>query len=585
MKFLRNLVASLLALFIFFFLVFVGAIVFAITASTQQKVVVKEGSVLKLNLSKPIQEIPIEDPFSQLNLPSAGGSETIGLKDLQEALQNAKEDNRIAGIYLNLSGVSSGYGILREVRNALLSFKESGKFIYAYGEYMTEGAYYLASVADRIVLNPAGAMEFDGLTAEKIYFKGMFDKLGIVPQIFKVGDFKSAVEPYTSTEMSEADRLQTEMYLNDLYDLYLADVASSLGKTPEGLETVSDSMFAFQVEQALANQLITDIAYEDSAHNLLRSELELASGDKIPFVSLGFYQKAEQEETSYSSNRVAVILAEGAIVSGEGGTDMIGSESLVKQLQKVRKDKKVKAVVLRVNSPGGSALASDVIWREVKLTAAEKPIIASMSDVAASGGYYIAMACDTIMALPNTITGSIGIFSTFFQLDEFFADKMGITFDEVRTGEFSNIGSPFGDFSPLEKQRLQQAVEKGYVTFTSKAAEDRGLPLDSLQSIASGRVWSGTRAKELGLVDILGGLQDAIALAAELGEITDDYSVRYYPEKQNLFDDLFKNGFAQIKEQELKKELGPLYPTLKEVRTLQQWQGLQARMPYRLIIR
>ncbi len=585
MKFLRNLVANILAIFIVIFLFFVGIIVVVSAVSSQKPTELSEGSVLKLNFSQPIKEIPTEDPFSELDLPMSSDASTFGLKDIKQTLASAKEDSRIEGIYLELSGVSAGFGILREVRNALLDFKESGKFIYAYGEYMSEGAYYLASVADRIVMNEAGLLEFNGLTAEKMYYKGMFDKLGVKAQIFKVGDFKSAVEPYMNTSMSEDDRKQTEIYLNGLYDIYLEDVASSLGTTKAELEIISDSMYVENIEKAFEYGLITEVAYEDSATNLLRTKLGLEKEDKIPFVSYTKYNKAKQGKSAYSANKIAVIIAEGTIMSGKGGNDVIGSEKLIRQIRKARNDDKVKAIVLRINSPGGSALASDVIWREVQLTKGVKPIIASMSNLAASGGYYIAMGCDTIMALPNTLTGSIGIFSVYFQLDEFLADKIGITFDEVSTGELSNLGSPFNEFSEFESQRLQKGVNEGYERFTSKAAEGREMPIEELKKIAGGRVWTGAAAKELGLVDLLGGLTDAIELAAELGGVQGDYSVKYYPQKQNFLENFFNESLVKIKESRLKEELGPLYPAAKQIKELRALQGIQARLPYKISIK
>lgn len=586
MKFLRNLIANILAIFIVLFLCFVGIFAIIAAASSEQKVTLSNNAVLKLTFSQPINEIPTEDPFSELNLPMGTNASTLGLKDIKEVLLSAKDDDRIQGIYLKLSGVSAGFGILREVRNALIDFKTSGKFMIAYGEYMTEGAYYLASVADRVALNEAGMLEFNGLAAEKTYYKGMFDKLGIKAQVFKVGSFKSAVEPYIATNMSEADKEQTLTYLNDLYNLYLEDLAESLGKTRGELEVISDSMYVENIESAFEYGLITDIAYEDSVNNIIREELGGDPDDKIPFISLAKYSKAKQTSTKNSSNRVAVILAEGAIVSGEGDHGMIGSDKLVKQLRKARKDKRVKAIVLRVNSPGGSALASDVIWREVQLTKKEKPIIASMSDLAASGGYYIAMGCDTIVALPNTLTGSIGIFSVYFQLDEFLADKVGVTFDEVSTGELSNLGSPFDEFSEFEASKLQKGVNEGYERFTQKAADGRNMAIEDLKKVAGGRVWTGKTAKELGLVDILGGLTESIEVAAAMSGISDDYSVRYYPQKQNLLENIFStNTFAQLKQNQLKEELGPLYPTFKQIKELKTLQGTQARLPYQITIK
>ena len=578
-QFFKYVLATFVGLLIFTIISFLILIAIGIIVSSKKEVEIAENSVLKLKLNKPIVERDIDDPFSDLDLPFKSSPGGIGLRELTEALANAKLDDKIKGIYLELKSVPASFASLEEIRNSLLDFKSSGKFITAYGEVYSEGAYYLASVADKIFLNPVGLLEFNGLNAELWFFKGSFEKLEIVPEIFKVGDYKSAVEPLIRENMSEPNRIQVTSFLNSLYDHYLKNVSESRGIKLSTLENISDAMLIHSADDALKLGLITDIAYYDEVLDSIKKDLGLEKDEKVKFVSLKKYKSAEKIIKVVSSkNKIAVIFASGSIQLGKGDDDVIGSDKIAGEIRKARLDKKVKAVVLRVNSPGGDALASDIIWREVVLTSKVKPIIASMSDVAASGGYYISMGCDTIVAQPNTITGSIGVFGLWFNGKNFLKNKLGITVDGVKTGNFSDIGTFSRPVTDLERAIIQGEVDRIYEDFTSKAAQGRGLSVDSLKKLAGGRVWSGVEALNNGLIDVLGGLDDAIKIAAKAADIEDDYKIKYLPPKKKFFDELLSGLKDETRIRILQQQLGDLYPYVKSLQELQKMKGVQARM-------
>lgn len=581
-QFLKFVGATIVGMFLFtligiFILAGLGA---AFSSSDSPKV--EENSVLYLNLARPLAErADADNPFEDLNLPIGGTSSKAGLLEVVQAIKNAKDDKKIKGIYLNTQSVGGGYAALKEIRDALLEFKKSNKFIYAYGEYYTEGAYYLASVADKIYLNPVGIVELNGLYAEIPFIKGVLEKLEVKPEVFRVGEFKSAVEPLLLDKMSEANRMQTKAYLEAIYEVFLEDIAASRKIDKQRLRTLSDSMLIRKPQDALDNQLVTHIGYEDEILEVLRKELKVDKKEKIKMIGANSYFKTI--ETKYSKNKIAVIFAEGEINSGKSGEDNIGSETIVQELRKLRKDDKVKAIVLRINSPGGSALASDVMWREIVLTKKEKPVIASMSNVAASGGYYMAMACDTIVAQKNTITGSIGIFGVLFNAENLLKNKIGVTTDRVSTGKYADLGNPVRTLTQEERSIIQENIERGYETFTSKAAEGRKMSLEALKKVASGRVWAGSQAKEIGLVDVIGGLDEAIAIAAKKAKVEKDYQVRYYPIQQDFFSKLSgKSKEETLIRESLGEEAVSYY---KAVQKLKQWQGAQARMPFDVVIR
>ncbi len=585
LQFLKFVLATLVGLFLFFVLSFFILVGIGSAFSSEDKAVIKDNSVLRLDLDKPIKEVGVENPFAELGV-FGGGDETIGLKDIREAITYAAKDDHIKGIYIKAESPGAGWATLEEIRDELTEFKKTKKFLYAYGESYSEKGYYLASLADKIYLNPAGQLEWNGLSADYEFYKGTFDKLDVQPLIFKVGEFKSAVETFSRSDMSEPSKRQSIELLNALYSNYIDNVSKSRKIPASELRGLADSLSITNAESAARYKLVTHVGYSDEVTTALKKELKLDEKKDIEFVSLGKYLKGDHPDKDGDFNkRVAVIIAEGNIVSGEGDDDNIGSDSFVKELRKIRENDKIKAVVLRINSPGGSALASDIMWREIELTRKKKPVIASMSDVAASGGYYMAMGCDTIVAQPNTITGSIGIFGILFNLENFFSNKLGVTFDGVKTNPHADWPTLTREMTDFEKSKIQRSVEEGYATFTRKAAEGRKMPVERLRSLASGRVWSGVEAKANGLVDVLGGLDEAIKIAAKAAKLDEgDYRVRYYPEKINQIQELIQKISGKSEERILNEKLGQLAPQFKIYQKLTEMKGLQARMPFELNI-
>jgi len=551
---------------------------------------VASNSVLELKFDKPISERK-----QSADLLGNNGA-TLGLVGIKDVIRRAKADDDIKGILLNLELVQGGMASLEEVRDALLDFKRSGKFIVAYHEITSEKSYYLSSVADEIYLHPQGSLEFNGLSSEVMFYKRLFDKAGIEPYIFRVGSFKSAVEPFFRENFSDSARYQTVAYLNSLNNHLLAQVAESRKIPAPRLKVISDSMLVHNAKDALRLKLVTKLGYFDEVQDYMRGKLGVKADKKPSVVSLGDYQngdKADEKEGSTSGNRIAVIYAEGDIVTGKGSEDNIGSDKFAEAIRKARLDDKVKAVVLRINSPGGSSLASDIIYREVVLTKKVKPIIASMSDVAASGGYYIAMACDTIVAHPNTITGSIGVFGVLPNIQPLLADKLGITVDRVTTGKFSDLPTITRALSPYEKQQLQLEVNDIYADFTTKAALGRHMPVEKLRRIASGRVWSGSEGKQIGLVDVLGSYEDALKIAGARAHLKDgDYQVQRLPRTKSAVEKFFSRFTSDDDDEQaaaearlLQAKLGPLYPAVRQYQQLMQMRGVQARLPYELEIK
>ncbi|MEK6480676.1 signal peptide peptidase SppA [Catalinimonas sp. 4WD22] len=592
MKFLRIVFGTVVGLLLFFGIVTLVIIGIASSATSEQEIEIEENSVLKIELNQPIVERETEDPFNALFFPGNNNG-NIGLIELNEALKKAKEDDRIKGIYLDAGLTLAGFASLREIRNSLLDFKESGKFIIAYSEILSEKAYYLTSVADYIYLHPQGNIEFNGFVVEVTFIKNTLDKLGVEPQVFRVGDFKSAVEPLLRTSMSDSSRLQSQAYLNNLYHVFLEEIASARNISIPELRQIADSMKVSSPIEAKEYELITDTAYYDMVIQKIGEKLGIEPEEEdedfdindINFISLKSYEKSiAQQPDDYSRNRIAVIVATGTIVNGEGENNVIGGETFAKEIRQARLDDNIKAIILRINSGGGSALASDVMWREIQLAKQVKPVIASMSDVAASGGYYMAMGCDTIVAQPNTITGSIGIFGVIPNAKELL-NKIGVTTDYVQTSEFANIFSLTHPLSAAEKQIIQNQVENGYEDFTKKAAMGRDMSLSQLKSVASGRVWSGVEAMEKDLIDVFGGLDEAIMIAKNKANLDQDYQVKYYPKKRTFLELLMSEFDQEISTYKLKRELGITYPIIQQLKEIQNLQGTQARLPFEIEIK
>lgn len=581
MAFLRNLLATILGLFIFSFL---GILILVGIASSgaEETVNVKENSVLFLPLGGIVSERTPEDPFEGL-FPNQGPA-YIGLLDILEVIKNAKADDNIKGIYMEHGFISGGFASLKEIRDALVDFKTSGKFIYSYGEYVSEGDFYLGSVADELYLNPQGSLEFNGFSANISFFKGTLEKLEIEPEIFRVGEFKSAIEPFIRKDMSEENKLQINSFLNSAHETFLNDIAATKNIPVEKLREISSEMKVRKVADAVDYGLASTVAYEDEMKSLLKLKLGLEEDANITFISWKRYVKSIKPK-EISKNRIAVIVAEGEILMGEGDEGQIGAEKFAREIRNARESSRVKAIVLRINSPGGSLTGSDIIWREIMLTKEKKPIIASMGDYAASGGYYLSMPCDTIVAQPNTITGSIGIFGMLFNMEKFLENKLGITFDVVKTGEYSDIMTVTRSLSDFERQIIQDGVNDGYETFTSKAAEARGMSLEKLKEVAGGRVWTGVQAHELGLVDLLGSFDDAVKIAADKADLGDDYLISFYPRQQSVFDQLFSKASKEMEARSLKSNYGMLAPYVKQIKNLQHLEGIQARMPFSMEIK
>jgi protease-4 len=502
---------------------------------------IDENSVLHLRLSS---DMPDQGPIDEWNFGLGGFQNTkkAGLNTILEAIERAKKDEHINGIYLDVSDASAGLAQIEEIRNKLIEFKKTGKFIYSFGELYNHKGYYLASVSDVIAVYPEGLIQFTGLNSTVMFYKGLIDKLGIEVSVIRGSNnkFKSAVEPFLYEKMSDANRKQVGVYLHSLWGHMLKGISKYRKISVDDLNMYADSMKVRNAEDAVKYKLADRVAYKDEVISDMIKLSKMGSDEYISFISIYSYMKdsrleekspKQKRENHKDDDKIAVIYAEGNIIDGKADEGTIGSQTLSKQIKKARRDESVKAVVLRVNSPGGSALASDVIWRELILTKAQKPLIVSMGNVAASGGYYISCCADKIFASPNTITGSIGVFGILPNTENMFRDKLGITFDRVNTNSNSDLGSITRGLSEKEFKVIQHGVDEIYDDFITKVAKGRGkLSKADVDSIGQGRVWTGKDALKLGLVDELGGLEDAIEEAAERADL-DDYFVLEIPEK------------------------------------------------------
>ncbi len=586
-SFFKYVLATIVGIIVAFFLIIfislgiIGGLVHSI--GSDEPVLVAENSILTISIPYSIDERTNKGILNSISFAGLDNNR-IGLNDILTRIKVAKTDDKIKGIYLDLSSVASSFATLEEIRNALIDFKSSKKFIIAYSEYYSQSSYYLASTADKIYLYPEGLLEFTGMSSQSIFFKGALDKLGIEAQVIKVGTYKSAVEPYILDKMSPANREQVTSFLGSIYSHYLDEISLSRKIPADSLFTIADKLKIQDAKDAVTYGLIDATKYKDEVLAELKSRLKIADDAKIKSVSIEDYNVEDQSIPKNSKDRIAVVYAVGEIVSGEGSDEQIGSERISKAIRTAREDEKVKAVVLRVNSPGGSALASDVIWREVVLTKAVKPIIVSMGDLAASGGYYISAAADSIFAQPNTITGSIGVFGIIPNFQRFFNDKLGITFDVVKTAEFADLGAFDRPLTAQEESVIQQNVNKIYFTFTQNVADGRKKERSYIDSIGQGRVWTGTQAIELGLVDRIGGINDAIKSAAKKANIQ-DYSLVSYPSQNDPFKALFNTSSRQISLWFTKQEMGLAFPVYQQVKETMQQSGIQARIPYTIDIK
>ncbi len=574
--FLASLLAFIVANFVWFFLLiifFVGVAALSQSSST----VVEPKSVLRIDLAESIVDAPVNDPFSEFDPMSMNMQKSISNMDVMHAIGAAATDPNIEGIYINLDGAGIvTTSLLEEVRGYLKNFKEEGKFIVAYGETYSQGGYYLASVADSLYLNPAGQMDWRGLAMQVMFYKGLLDKLGVEPQVFRHGTFKSAVEPYILNRMSPANRTQMETIANSIWGTLVNDIATSRNLSIDSLNMFASDLSAMLPEEALEKRLIDGLKYEDEVEDLLREKLELDADEDINFVTLGEYVASKPYTETYSDNKIEVIYADGQIVQGRSAKGTLGSTTLAEQLAEARLDEDVKAVVLRVNSPGGSALASEVMWREMELLRQQKPVVVSMGDYAASGGYYISAPADVIIANANTLTGSIGVFGLMFNAEKTLQNKLGVSIDVAKTNPSADMGSFHRGVTSSEREFMMKGIEDVYSTFVNHVADGRNMTFDSVDAIGQGRVWTGSDGKRIGLVDEIGGLQYAIAVAAEKAECIDDYMVRESTGKPTGFAAILNEISMRISERKMRKEMGIFYDDYCSLRALMENEGVQA---------
>lgn len=556
-------------------------IVLGIASTAKDKpVIVKENSVLRIKLRSEIVDRSSNNPLQNFNIMSMKSENNLGLNDILKNIKKAKTDDRIKGIYLDLTSINAGIATIEEIRNALLSFKESGKFILSYSDYYPQTTYYLASVADKIYLNPQGVVELKGLQAELMFFKGALEKLGVEPQIIRHGKFKSAIEPFILDKMSPENREQTITYMKSIWDNMVSAISKSRNISEADLNLYADSMKIENAKSALELKIVDGLKYKDE---VMKELAEMSGNEKNPkFITNTNYMKVPDmvNKPGSSGNKIAVIYASGQIDMGDGDDKSIGSDGISREIKRARLDSTVKAIVLRVNSPGGSALASEVIWREAVLAKQVKPFIVSMGDVAASGGYYIACPADVIVANPNTITGSIGVFGVLWNGQKLMNDKLGITFDRVTTNSHSDIGSVFRPMKQSEKDIIQKSVEEIYDVFITHVAEGRKVTKEQVDSIGQGRVWSGINAKQIKLIDEFGGLERAIEIAAEKANLT-SYKIKELPKQLEPFEQILKEFSGESTDEALIKHyFGTNYKYFKNLDMLVKINGIQARLPY-----
>lgn len=581
--------ASMLGVFLSLILMFfilagiIGAMISS--ASSDETTKIESGTVLHVYFKSPIQDRTSDNPFENFDFSSFKSTAQPGLNDILKNIQKAATDPDISGIYLDLSGISGGMAVMEEIRNALLEFKESKKFIVAYADYYTQGSYYIASVSDKIWVNPEGVVDFRGFSSSMPFLKGMLAKLEVEPQVIRHGKFKSAIEPFILDKMSDENKQQVATYVNAFWNHFVTEIAESRKINAAQLHIIADSILIQSAEDALTYKMVDKIGYKDEFLTDLASKTSKTEIDDVKFVNLNRYTKTKSTAPAkeFTRDKVAVIYASGDIVGGKGSADQIGSDALSETIRKARLDEKVKAVVLRVNSPGGDALASEVIWREALLCKKSKPFIVSMGDVAASGGYYISCMADTIVAQPNTITGSIGVFGLLFNAKEMFNNKLGITFDNYETGPYANTGTITRPLTEGERRVLQNSVERVYDTFTKRVADGRKMSQPDVDSIGQGRVWSGIDALQIGLVDVLGGLDDAIAIAAKKAGIT-NYRVSELPEQKEPLQQFLEELSGDVETRYLKSRLGSDFELVRYANEIMNWKGIQARLPFSVVI-
>lgn len=567
---------TMLIMGIFFFMLVASLV----ALTSKEEVKVKSNSVLLLTLDAPIPERSNENPVNFSPFTLSFSKSVPGLLETLDLIEQAAIDDDIKGIYLNLSLVGSGMATVEEVRNALLKFKESGKFIVSYSELYTQKAYYLATVSDQICLNPEGVLDFRGMAAEITFFKGLLGKLDVNAQIIRHGKYKSAIEPFISDKMSEANKEQTLSYISSIWNHILGGISTTRNIPVEELNHLADSLLIQTPQDAAKYHLADQVIYKDQFLAMIREKLGKEEDHEIEFITIDKYKDAPaKNKRSLSKDKIAVIYATGSINGGDGDETSIGSETTSKAIRKARADSSVKAIVFRINSPGGSALASDVILREIKLAREVKPVVVSMGDYAASGGYYIACDADSILANPTTLTGSIGVFGIIPDFGNMLKNKLGITIDRVMTNKHADYISVTRPMTAYEAEVMTRGVERIYDVFVGHVSEGRRMSVAAVDSIGQGRVWTGTEGLAIGLVDNIGGLKEAIQVAATLAKL-EDYRIKSLPELKAPFDKLMEEVMGSSSDSRLQKELGAFFPLYVELKALTEMEGVQARLPF-----
>lgn len=575
-------VTFLISIFIFFAII--GGLAESMESGKSEPV--KENTVLHVKLNYQLGERTNDDPFANFNPSDFSTDKKLGLNDLKTCIKAAKTDDKIKGIYLDFDAVSMGSASAEELREALVDFRSGGKFIYSYSENMSQKAYYLASAGDKIYLDPMGGVEFKGLSAGFMSFKSAMDKLGLKAVILRPDSnkFKSAVEPFFLEKMSPENRAQTSLFINSVWDEMLAEISESRKISVQNLDLIADSLTAFENDGALSSKLIDKSAFRSEFYADLKKLVGLNESDKLPMVSPENYLARAKELTQKTNkNKIAILYANGDIVNGKGDESSIGSTSMSETLKKIREDESIKALVLRINSPGGSAQASEIMWHEINLTKAKMPVIVSMGDYAASGGYYIACNADTIVADATTLTGSIGVFGLLVNTKVLFEENLGLKSDTVNTNPNADFFNTNRDLSDIEQRILNKSVNKTYQTFLQRVADGRGMTTEQVDRIAQGRIWSGKTAKEIGLVDVLGGLDVAIDIAAKKSGLS-EYEIAEYPKQENSLERIFNKKTDEVVERVAADYLGDHIRLVKYVKSLRLKSGVQARIPYSIEI-
>ncbi len=575
--FFKSFFASLLAFFVFTVLGLV--LLFGIIGafSKQEEVVIPKNSVLVIDLAESFPEQAKEDVYSEILNKKKG--KTPSLSNLIALIHYAKNDAAIKGIYLKCQENPNGFAASDEIRTALLDFKQSKKFIIAFGETITQKGYWIANTADFVFAHPQGGLEWTGLSYESMYLKGLLDKLEIQPQVFYAGKFKSATEPFRYTQMSPENKLQTSQWLNGVYDNFITGTAVQRKLNADSLKEWSDKAMIQTAADAFSHHLIDGLYYDDQVKNLIAQKVSASKPQDISFMRINEYAAAIAIR-GQGSNKIAVIYADGDINMGKSDKDGIASDEYRGLLEDVKNDKSISAVVLRINSPGGSALASDIIWREIELLKKVKPVVVSMGNYAASGGYYIACNADSIFANANTITGSIGVFSVVPNFGNFMKNKLGVTYDGVKTSTYADMPTTTRALNATEQKFMQAGVDSIYFAFKSRVANGRKKSVEYIDSIAQGRVWTGTDALKVGLVDRIGNLEDAIASAAKMAKLK-DYTLKSYPERKSFFEDILGGYQDKVKEKAIKEEIGlEQWDALQKMKSIKQMMGEpQTRLP------